>query len=112
MDNKGKNVRVALCDNHWWQAELKRGYLYGQDSIEDRPPHTPPPYQNAWYFSGGILFQKGECYAQIYRMFPGASGTYDDYRCHYQPRWENIKVSRTARNVVEYMRKNPTHKCS
>ena len=42
MDNKGKNVRVALCDNRWWQAELKRGYLYGQDSIEDRPPHTPP----------------------------------------------------------------------
>lgn len=33
-------------------------------------------------------------------------------RCHYQPRWENIKVSRTARNVVEYIRENPTHKCS
>ena len=69
MESKKKNVRVALCDNHWWQAELKRGYLYGQDSIEDRPPRTPPPYQNAWYFNGGILFQKGECYAQIYRMF-------------------------------------------
>ena len=42
------HVRLALCDNTWWFAKLKRGYLYGQDTAEDRPPRSPESYQGAW----------------------------------------------------------------
>ena len=30
------DVRLALCDNTWWLAKLKRGYLFGQDTILPR----------------------------------------------------------------------------
>ena len=70
MDNKGKNVRVALCDNHWWQAELKRGYLYGQDSIEDRPPRTPRPTRTHGTLMAESCSRKGSVTRRYTACFP------------------------------------------
>ena len=103
------DVRLALCDNTWWLAKLKRGYLFGQDTAEDRPPGTPPCYQNAWYFSGDMMLRKGRLYVQIWRMYADAKGSFDSYRCYYRPYWEAASRSRTARRIAAYLRSHPEY---
>lgn len=102
-------VRVALCDNTWWFAKLKRGYLFGQDTAEDRPKASPEAWQGAWYFSGGMMLQEGRLYVQVWRMYADARKGFDSYRCCYRPYWEAVDRSRTARRIAAYLRNHPEY---
>ena len=103
------HVRLALCDNTWWFAKLKRGYRYGQDTAEDRPPRSPESYQGAWYFAGTLLMRRGKLFVEVWRMYADAQGSFDSYRCCYKPYWEPISKSRTARRIAAYLREHPDY---